>query len=188
MIDDYRKWKAQNASFIASLKEHDSIIYHRVHNVFNALDYIADINEDELNDDYYAIFTPGYQFIGETIGEARIYLEKYFEGNLNTFLEYEPLINYVLYLNDLKNTLLEHDYMTKEVSDEFSAIGDEIENILLKQKPYTDLYIKEIDLRVTSSFQNKKEYLATHDVYDIIAEEFQNIKDKETAAKISKNK
>lgn len=173
MINDYKNWFQKKQEFLHHLYHHDSIIMHRIINVLITLDYIGSLPESELNEDYDVIFEEGYKYLFETIGEVEIYLDKYFDNNLHKFLEYEELINYALYLNELKATLLEQGELNQDTNEEISDIQSEIDEILIHKEPFTHEKLNEYDARLLSTFVSKKHHLTVPEVYDRIAEELQ---------------
>lgn len=175
MINDYKNWYASKQEFIHHLKHHDSIIMNRVWNVFVTLNYITTLKEEELNEDYDVIFDCGYSYIYSIVGEMELYLSKYFNDNMHQFLNYELLLNYSLYLNELKGTLIENEDFNEDANEEFNKIIDEIESIVKNKQPYTDAKIDEYDNRILATFVPKKEHITTPEVFDRIAEELQII-------------
>ncbi len=171
MINDYKNWFAKKQEFLHHLYHHNSLIMHRIINVIITLDYISNLDESELNEDYDVIFEEGYKYLFSTIGEVEIYLTKYFDDNLHKFLDYEELINYTLYLNELKTTLLEQGDLNEETNNEISNIQKEIDDILISKDPFTQDKINEYDARILSTFESKTHHLTVPEVYDRIAEE-----------------
>ena len=173
MINDYKNWYIKKSEFINHLKHHDSIIINRVNNVIITLNYIASLKEEELNEDYDVIFDCGYGYIYNTISEMELYLDKYFDNNMHKFLDYEPLINYSLFLNDLKSTLIEQEVFDKYLNEEFNNMINEIENIIMSKKSFDETIIESFDNNLFSMLEMKKEYITTSEVFDRIAEELQ---------------
>ena len=174
MINDYKSWFNKKQEFLHHLYHHDSIVMHRIINIIFVLDYIASLDEKELNEDYDVIFEEGYKYLYETIGEVEIYLTKYFDDNMHKYLEYEELINYTLFLNEIKTALLEHGDLNEKTNQEISDIQKEIEEILIYKKPFQNK-LEEYDARLLSTYESKSYHLTTPEVYNEIAEELKII-------------
>lgn len=173
MINDYKNWFQKKQEFMHHLYHHDSVIMHRIINVLITLDYISNLPEAELNEDYDVIFEEGYKYLFNTIGEVEIYLNKYFDNNFHKFLDYEELINYTLYLNELKTTLLEQGELNEDTNKEISNMQSEIDVILVHKYPYSHELLDEFDARLLSTFESSPHHLTVPEVYDRIAEELQ---------------
>lgn len=178
MINDYKNWYLRKKHFIDHLKEHDSLIISRINNVIEVLNTIAEMKPEEIDGDYDLIFDCGYSYLYSTIDEVEIYLHKYFDDNLHQFMDYEPLINYALYVNELKATLVEQDSINMDADEEFDGVLDDIEDILRYKRPYLDSKLDEFDARLLSTFVFKKEHLTTPEIFNQIAEELEIIEDK----------
>ena len=94
---------------------------------------------------------------------------------MHKFLDYEPLINYSLFLNDLKSTLIEQEVFDKYLNEEFNNMINEIENIIMSKKSFDETTIESFDNNLFSMLEMKKEYITTSEVFDRIAEELQII-------------
>ncbi len=173
MINDYKKWYSGKEDFLNHLFHHDSIIFYRLHNIINVLNFIRELPEEELNDDYDVIFDTGFSFLFTTINEIEMYLTKYFNNNLHAFLNYEVLINYSLYLNDLKNVLQEQESYTEQTNLVFNDVLEKIEMIISKKNKFDINIVDEFDQMIMGSFIYSKEHITTSEVFDRIAEELQ---------------
>ncbi len=173
MINDYKSWFEKKQEFLHHLYHHDSLVMHRIINVIITLDYISNLGEEELNEDYDVIFEEGYKYLYSTVGELEIYINKYFDNVLHKYLDYEVLINYALYLNELKSAMLEQEDFNEEIGKEMSDIQDRIDDILVNKKDFTEELIDEFDNNLGCYFSSTKTYLTMPEVFDRIAEELQ---------------
>ncbi len=173
MINDYKNWIKSKHDLIHHLDHHNSIIISKVENVIKTLNFIATLKPEELNEDYNVIFDCGYGYLYQLISEVELYLDKYFQNNMHQFLEYELLINYSLYLNDLKAALIESECFSKELNDEINAINNNIENILSSKRQFVERVLDEYDNRLMAIFPENEIILTTPEVYDRIYEELQ---------------
>lgn len=175
MINDYKNWLHNKEQLLHHLRHHSSIVMDRMSNIFVTLDYITSLKEDELNDDYEFIFDCGFSYLFTIVSEIELLLEKYFDNSIHIFLEYEVLINYLLYINDLKETLIENEDFNEDADIEFNNVCQEIEEIISKKQTINDNLLEMFDDRILSTFKAKKEHITTPEVFDRIAEELQII-------------
>ncbi len=173
MINDYKNWFLKKQEIIHHLSHHDSIIITKVENVIKVLNYISKLKEEEIDEDLSVIFDCGFSYIYQVIDEVEIYLEKYFENNMYQFLNYELLINYNLYINDLKDSLIENEYYTDEINEELNFISNNIENIISEKRPFIEKVLDEYDNRLMTVINPNVIILTTPEVYDRIYEELQ---------------
>lgn len=173
MINDYKNWFKNKQELIHHFMHHNSIIFTRVENVIKTLNFISKLKEEELNDDYSVIFDCGYSYIYQIVGEVELYLDKYFNNNMHEFLNYEPIINYSLYLNDLKEALIEDESYSEELNNEINQINNNIENILSQRRQFILRVLEEYDNRILALIDPNKTILTTPEVYDRIYEELQ---------------
>lgn len=173
MINDYKSWIVSKQELLHHLQHHNSIIVNKVENVIKTLNFISKLKEEEMNEDYSVIFDCGYSYIYQVVDEIEIYLNKYFNNNMHSFLEYELLINYSLYLNDLKEALIENESYNPQLNEEISAINNNIESILSTKRPFVNKVLDEYDMRLMASMPLNTNILTTPEVYDRIYEELQ---------------
>ena len=69
----------------------------------------------------------------EQLEETKLCYEKYFRRNIAW--EYDALVNYLLYLSDLEDTLKDKDLYNDETRGVIRGITEKIENIIREQKP-----------------------------------------------------
>lgn len=173
MINDYKNWIKSKHELLHHLQHHDSIILNKVENIIKTLNFIAKLKEEELNEDYSVIFDCGYSYIYQVVADIELYLDKYFNNNMHQFLNYELLINYSLYLNDLKYALIENENYNETINEEFNAINNNIENILSQKRQFVERVLDEYDNRIIAVINTDETILTTPEVYDRIYEELQ---------------
>ncbi len=173
MINDYKNWIVSKKHLLHHLEHHDSIIISKVENVIKTLNFISSLKEEDLNEDYSVIFDCGYSYIYQVVSEIELYLNKYFDNDMHQFLKYELLINYSLYLNDLKEALIENESFSSELNNEMKAINNNIDNILLSKRDFTEKVLDDYDNRLMSILSTDEVILTTPEVYDRIYEELQ---------------
>jgi hypothetical protein len=173
MINDYKNWIKSKHELLHHLQHHNSIILSKVENVIKTLNFIAQLKEEEMNEDYSVIFDCGYSYIYQLVSDVELYLDKYFNNNMHQFLEYELLINYSFYLNDLKYALLENESYTETINEEFNYINNNIENILQTKRQFIERVLDDYDNRIIAVINTNEVILTTPEVYDRIYEELQ---------------
>ena len=173
MINDYKNWIKSKHELLHHLQHHNSIILSKVENVIKTLNFIATLKEEEMNEDYSVIFDCGYSYIYQLVGDIELYLDKYFNNNMHQFLDYELLINYSFYLNDLKYALIENESYNEVINEEFDSINNNIENILQTKRQFLERVLDDYDSRIISVINTNEIILTTPEVYDRIYEELQ---------------
>lgn len=125
----------QNDDFIKMLKENKIKIYDRFYDVIVVLDHISERAEagEKIGEDLLVIFEVGFSFLHEQLEETKLYYEKYFRRNIASFREYDALVNYLLYLSDLEDTLKDKDLYNDETRGVIRGITEKIENIIREQ-------------------------------------------------------
>ena len=103
--------------------------------------------------------------------EVELIMDKYFDNNMHQFLNFEPIINYSLYLNDLKEALIEEEEYSKDIEEEINGINNVIENLLKDKRMFSDKLIDEFDNRILSVYDSTLNVLTTPEVYNKIYEE-----------------
>lgn len=112
LLNEYKSWIKENQKFINHLKSHDSSLYTRFMPVYEVLNFLYETyikNPQEFTDDLLKIFQVGYEFLHTQIFTCNIYLEKTFNNSFHDFLEYDRVIGYLLYVEDLRYELKEKD-------------------------------------------------------------------------------
>lgn len=173
MIKDYKSWIVSKQHLLKHLEHHNSVIISKVENVIKTLNFICSLKEEDFNDDYSVIFDCGYSYIYQVVSEIELYLDKYFDNDMHQFLKYELLINYSLYLNDLKDALIENEAFSNELNEEMKAINNNIDNILSTKRDYVDRVLDDYDNRLIALMTSNEMVLTTPEVYDRIYEELQ---------------
>jgi hypothetical protein len=173
MFEDYQAWYNEHEDFFTHLFNHNSIIFERINDVINVMAYIENLKKKDINEEIEVIFDAGYAYLFNKVTEIELYLKKYFNNDLHKFLNYEVLINYSLYLDDLKEVLEEKEQYSELIKKGFDEILDSIENILLTRKHFNQDIIDEYNIILLSVIPSDKEFLTTPEVFIRIGEELQ---------------
>lgn len=136
LFTEFVSWKNENQEFYEELREHEAMLFDRFYPVFEVLNHIqkqVDGGSLKLDEDLKKIFDVGLAFLHDQFESAKIYLETNFKGDFHAFLEYESVVNYILYAEDVRYELeeLEADYD----EDAMEAFLDELESIISEKKP-----------------------------------------------------
>jgi len=170
MKDDYLSWYHQNEDFFETLFKYDSLIFNHLRDTIKVLSYIS--NQEKASEDLEVFYDIGFSYIYNKVNEIKYYLENYFQNNLEKFLKYERLINYSLYLDDLKDTLIEKKVYTDNVKEAFMDVSQKIEDILKNKKHFDDDDFKQYDIIIESVIP-PQQYITIPEIFQRAAEELQ---------------
>ncbi len=174
-VDDYKSYYQDNNDFFDLLIENKSLVYDRLSDVFKVLGFIEMMVDmyTKIDEELEIIFETGFSYFHEQIEQIKIYYKDYFKGNFTKFEHYAPLINYSLYLDDLSEALDEKELLDKETKEAIEELGQEIENILIKQEKFTDEDIDRFDLAVGELITSSNPIYTTQEIFAMIVEELE---------------
>lgn len=173
MYEDFKKWYEQNEEFLTHLFNHNSLVFDRINDVIKVLTFIITMDKKDISDDLDFIFDVGYAYLYNRVMEIKFYIEKYFKNDMHHFLRYEELINYTMYLDDLKEVLVEKDKYTDFVKEGFEEIANRIEDIIDSKKHFQSEIIDEFNSILLSVLPNNEQLFTTPEIFMQIAEELQ---------------
>lgn len=170
MKNDFLAWEKQNEEFLEHLEHHDSILYSRIYDVLRVLDFLSMLDEDsakdiETNEDLSIIFETGYAYLYNFVNDIKLYLENYFNNDLHKLLEFEDLVNYSLYVEEIKDNLIDENKYDEIISKEFEYILSDIENKLSKQLPFTEETFNDYDNHLESVMPMDKMYKTVDEIF-----------------------
>ena len=145
LLKEYQGWLSDNNDFYEHLKNHDSSLYFRFQPVYDVLLFLYEENkesDEKLQDDIEKIFQVGLEYINLQFFTTKIYLSKNFNNDFHQFLKYDQVINYSLFIEDLRYELVEKNVEYDEA--ELEKLVDYLEKILEDKKEIPDnlnLYI-----------------------------------------------
>lgn len=171
-------WYQNHEEFFAHLMEHDAITFMRVYDVIEVLNSISKMDKNDIDEDIEVFFDVGYAYIYQRIDEIKHYLEKYFHNDLHDFLHFDSLINYSLYLDDLKEVMIEKESFHQSIEDEFVGIQEEIEHIIEKKKKFSKTLIDDFNNRLLSVIPSSKEFLTIPEIFTRALEELMIVVEK----------
>ncbi|HHZ18835.1 MAG TPA: hypothetical protein GX390_06065 [Acholeplasmataceae bacterium] len=134
---DYRAYLAQNDDFLRMLKDRKIQVYDRLHDIIVVLDHISARAErgEKIEEELHVIFEVGFSFLHEQIEETKTYYEKFFQRDTATFKQYDALVNYLLHLSDLEDTLKDRNLYRAETRAAISEVVGKIEDVIREKKP-----------------------------------------------------
>jgi len=150
-LKEYHGWYVENQAFFQALKSHQSVLYTRLHPVYDVLYFLYENNKDviQLDEDVDRIMQIGLEFLHHQIFICKIYYEQFFEQDLHAFLKYDHVINDLLFIEDLKYELVEQQIAYDQTL--LDALSEELETIITEKKDvpinlnlYVDKKISEI--------------------------------------------
>lgn len=170
MKKDYLAWYHENKDFFDHLEHHDMILFYTLNDVVDVMNVLVQYEEKEMQDYIAVFFESGFSYLFHSVGQIKIYLEKYFDNDFHELLHYEAIINYALYLEDLKDTIRNQDDLSEALSQEIGEIEEFIEEILENKPDEIEEILDELDARLQSIIPSKKEYLTVPEIFSQISE------------------
>jgi len=139
LLKEYQGWLTDNKDFYEHLKGHDSALFARFQPVYDVLYHLYEEYKDhtlEAAEDIEKIFQVGLEYINMQFFTCKIYLNKTFNQDFHSFLAYDQVISYSLFVEDLKYELIEKsvDYSEGEIN----KLSDYLEDIIEHKKPIPD--------------------------------------------------
>lgn len=173
MIEDYKAWFEQHSDLLSHLYHHQSLIFDRISDVLKVMTYVKNSPEKEIDADLEVAFDVGFSYLFHRVEEIKLYLEQQFNGNLHEMLHFDALINYALYLEDLRDTCQEQEALSDEVRTGLDEIENRIDAILTAKQPVSDDVIDEFNVILLSIIPSHREFLTIPEVYTRIVEELE---------------
>ncbi len=148
LLKEYQGWLTDNKDFYQHLKSHDSALYHRFQPVYDVLNYLFEEHKDEatMNEDIEKIFQVGLEYLNMQFFTCKLYYEKTFNKDFHEFLDYDKVISYALFIEDLKYELVEKHIDYNE--DELGKLSDYLLDIIEGKKTIPDNINLYIDSKV----------------------------------------
>ncbi|MCK7486626.1 MAG: hypothetical protein MZU97_14805 [Bacillus subtilis] len=131
LFREYLAWITENHEFYMELKEHESMLYDRFLPVYAVLDHVyQEVKGDKMqfDGDLKRIFNVGLEFLHEQFESCKLYLDTKFKGDLHAFLAYAPIVNYILFVEDVRYELVEKQ--TKYDEAKLEDLLDRLEEYL----------------------------------------------------------
>jgi len=168
IVKEYKSWLIENQNFILKLRSNDSALYTRILPIYEVLNYFKDEFEEdnlEINGDIIKIFQVGFEYLHNQIFTCKLYLENNFNNNVDKLLEYDKVIGYLLYVEDLRYEFKEKNIKVDE--EVLKELIEYLENIMIKKINIPDnlnLYVDALVHKLT------KTTIDFHNIIDIFVE------------------
>ena len=149
LFSEFVSWKTENADLLEELREHEAVVFDRIYpvlEVLNQMEKRVGSGSLPMDADLRKIFDVGFAFLSEQVDTCRMYLETYFKNDLHAFFEYESVINYVLFVEDVRYELEEKNVKYDE--DAAEALLDELERVIAEKQPVSENLGLYVDDRV----------------------------------------
>ena len=179
-LSDYKNYYGNNLELINNLKNNKFSIYERLREVIYVLDFICDnydlYKNHESSVDFEDIFEVGFSYFHSEFEQIKIYYETYLNKDIILLKRYDPLINLSLYVDDFVETLKEKDYFTSVREKTLKEVLQNIEDIIMNKKEWTDDDLEGFNVQVSSCVPFKVDIITTQEIFLKIAEEIMIIK------------
>ncbi len=155
-IMEYQQWYDENFDFINELHHHESLIYDRLYPVQAVIETLVNRvknNDITVDADIEKIASVGLEFLFDQLETCKLYLDTTFHGDVHEFLQFDSLINAMLYIDDLKYELEE-----KKISynrDRLEALQDELETMMASKQPVDSDFTLYLDDQVKQVYTNE---------------------------------
>lgn len=148
-IKAFQAWHHENEKFYEKLKSHGSVLHTRLYPVYDVLYhlYIEYKDQDHLDDDVDKIIQVGLEYIHQQFYTCKIYLEQFFNQNFHDFLIYDQVINYLLFLEDLKYDLAEKEVVYDQ--NQLDELVELLESYITEKKEVPENLNVYIDSRLS---------------------------------------
>ena len=172
MLNDFNNYLNENKEFIAVLKKNATHCYNRIDDALRVMNFISAMKsaEQKIDEDLTIISEVGVAYIQDTIETCRAYYTNYFNSDIKEFSKYDDCLSYLLYFEDITETLKEKKIYNEE---KLKPLNEKLENILLKKLEFTDEDMDECDAAIIDCASDKKDVYTTYEVFMMIAEELE---------------
>lgn len=171
LVSEYNSWLKENKNFIVHLQNHDSALFTRILPIYEVLNYLSAEHTDnglEFNEDIEKIFQIGLEYIHSQIFTCKLYLDKCFKKDFHDFIEYDRVVGYLLYIEDLRYELNEKQLkFNTKLMDQLSAYLEDLMDKKTEIPINLNLYV---DSEVHKLIDRKIEFNSIIDIFVEIAE------------------
>lgn len=169
MVREYNQWLKEHQNFLLHLRGHDARLYTRLSPIYEVLNFLSEENENngmDFNDDLYKIFQIGFEFLHSQVDTCKLYLENTFRNDFHAFMDYDPVITYILYLDDLRYEMIENKI--KYSKTQLDELVDYLEKLMNDKEIIPDTLNLYIDSQVHKLVDMSKWNF--HSIIDIFVE------------------
>ncbi|MDA3931434.1 MAG: hypothetical protein PF513_01710 [Tenericutes bacterium] len=166
ILKEYQSWYSENRGFFEGLKVHQSLLYTRLYPIYDVLYYLykENKNSDSLDEDINKIIQVGLEYLHQQVFTCKLYYEKFFNKDFHAFLEYDRVVNYILFLEDLKYELKEKNIDYDQVA--YEDIVEYLELMISEKKEVPENLNAYIDSRISNFIQlDSYDFLSIIDIF-----------------------
>lgn len=171
LAKEYQSWLKENQNFILHLRSHDSSLYTRFMPIYEVLNHLLFEFEEESQDiteDIVKIFHVGMEYLHSQVYTCKLYLENTFKNDFHHFMEYDRVIGYLLYIEDLRYELEEHNLENNsKVLDE---LVDYLEGLMNNKEDIPDTLNLYVDSEISKLLDKTLDFHSIIDIFVEIAE------------------
>lgn len=171
LVNEYNSWLKENKNFIVHLQNHDSALFTRILPIYEVLNFLSSEYTDnglEFNEDIMKIFQIGLEYLHSQIFTCKLYLDKSFHKNFHDFIEYDRVVGYLLYIEDLRYELKEKNLkFNTKLMDQLSAYLEDLMDKKSEIPMNLNLYV---DSEVHKLVNRTVEFHSIIDIFVEIAE------------------
>ena len=172
-IEDYQAYLKQNQPLLKLLKQNNSVVFSSMADVLIVLDYISGLVKEKsrIDEELEVIFDAGFSYFHEQWELITMVYDKYFNRDFISFSFFSNLINYLLYIEDLEDTLRDKELLTEERKQVLREIYDDIEQKLIHKIAFKQDLLDDYDFRLQSIIPDGT--TTTMEIFSLIVEELQ---------------
>jgi hypothetical protein len=166
ILKEYQSWYSENRGFFEGLKVHQSLLYTRLYPIYDVLYYLykENKNSDSLDEDINKIIQVGLEYLHQQVFTCKLYYEKFFNKDFHAFLEYDRVVNYILFLEDLKYELKEKNIDYDQVA--YEDIVEYLELMISEKKEVPENLNAYIDSKISNFIQlDSYDFLSIIDIF-----------------------
>lgn len=167
---DYANWKFENYDFINKLVLEKSETISRFTSVIAVVDYLYDeyVKTKQLSNDEELIFSTGFDYIYDNFYTIQTICDLNFNKDIVAMEKFAKNINLLLYINEFKSELKEHDIDSSKLDELSNTVSKSIED----KKEIPDEYFVMLDEITKDLFEknNLDVYTIEQIFYEIAVE------------------
>lgn len=170
LLNDFNNYLKDNKNFINELKKNANHCYNRIDDALRVMNFISamEATQNKIDEDLTIISEVGVAYIQDTIETCKAYYTNYFNSDIKEFSKYDDCLSYLLYFEDITETLKEKKLYNEE---KLKPISEKLENILLKKLQFTDDDMDACDMVIIDCAADRNDVYTTYEVFTMIAEE-----------------
>lgn len=167
IFDDCKSYINDNIFLIKSLKKKNFVLFDRFIDPLNIIEFInkKQLSKEKIDEDLITIYYQAFSYLYNCIETFKIYFKNYFNENLNTIKQYDLLLNYILYLDDLLEQTED-----KNLKSFLLLESKKLETILIDKKNFSLNELDELDAKLYAHILDKN-LLSSQEIFSLIAEE-----------------